>query len=214
MSSNWSPVLWWNGRRLFFFRFTRTVCRISQTLLAVASRQGVVSALRRRSLRVCGSRRTGGDALDGFSHDVFSLWRLTQWQREAHFPSRGRGSGGGGRQGLSLLLPQQPVHLLTVLLDGAVHPSVDHGLRQDAVFRGVGGGLRETQAVGGSLGDMGKVYRVLVRMYLPGHAQFGDLSSRHPVGPGRDLRALLTVVELRQFQPPAQQHKHEGLERN
>lgn len=43
--------------------------------------------------------------------------------------------------------------------------------------------------------------------YLPGHAQFGNLATRHALCALSNLRTLLPVVELSQLQPPATQRQ-------
>lgn len=78
-----------------------------------------------------------GESAGGLSLGALSLWGLAQGQVKAHLTPGGRGPGRRGGEGLGLLLPSQPVHLLNVLLHGVVDPGVDHGLRQDAVLRGV-----------------------------------------------------------------------------
>ncbi|TNN85565.1 hypothetical protein EYF80_004198 [Liparis tanakae] len=80
---------------------------------------------------------------------LLSLRRLTEEQIEAQFASTGCRSRWRRREGrgLSHLVSMQPVHLLKVLLESVINSCINHGLRQDAIFRGICCCLQESSYV-------------------------------------------------------------------
>lgn len=95
------------------------------------------------------------------TRDVFKMlgrWAVTRRHRNPCQVSKPRCPGSlglcPGGQGLATLGPitlrLQPLHLLPVLLNGVLHPSIHHGLGEDPVLRGVCHGLAGKKGIGGA----------------------------------------------------------------
>lgn len=140
MNSNWSSIF---RRRVFSHLAVSGGRRLTWTLCCAVVSSSVGTLALCREVHRCLLFINLKDRSD----HLLGLRRLAEGQIKTHFSSAARHPSWWGCKALCRLLSSQPVHLLKVLLDGIVDPSVDHGLCQDAVFRGICCRLKENNNI-------------------------------------------------------------------